>query len=123
MVPKRPVTKALAVFVSTLLLTSKTRPPEIPARRGQVEDLPFERRVLHRPVVVEQRVDPDRGDQRHEREERHDQSAPTISHHVLGARLITRNGTQAKQNPPTIRRPSALSESPNHLPNVCRESP
>lgn len=38
---------------------------------GEREDLGLQRPVLHRPELVEQRVDPDRGDDHHQDHERH----------------------------------------------------
>ena len=59
----RPATYALSVLVSTLLLTSKTRLPSMPARSASARILRLERLVAHRLELVEERRDPDRRDE------------------------------------------------------------
>ena len=72
---QRPATYAFSVLVSTLLLTSKTRLPSIPARSASARILRLQRLVVHRFELVEERRDPDRRDEIGDDDERNGGSA------------------------------------------------
>ena len=93
--------------MSTLLLTSKTRLPSIPARSARPRIDRSRRLVLHRPEVVEQGVDPDRLDQHGRRTGTGSTGASCRATTAAGCGRAGGNGTQVKRSRRPSPRPAA----------------